>query len=188
MGLIVKSYTFSAGATIIAAEHNTNFDTVYNEINGELNNANIKAAAGIEDTKLDTISTAGKIAITALPSGVGLSNVLFSLSPLVTSINMGTSYITIGNFRWVRMAGVSNVVLHSLTQAVSSGQTTTCFCSIGSRSGTSVNIATSLAWVTSNNIDVTALVTDTVYDGVIMLRNSAASVTGTCQAVTIIGS
>ena len=40
MGLITKLYTFSTGATIVAAEHNSNFDTVYDEINGEIDSAN----------------------------------------------------------------------------------------------------------------------------------------------------
>lgn len=41
MGLIAKQYTFSTGSTIIAAEHNTNFDTIYDEINGQLDSANV---------------------------------------------------------------------------------------------------------------------------------------------------
>jgi len=50
--LITKSYTFSAGATILASEHNTNFDTLYNWANGNVDNANIKASAGISLSKL----------------------------------------------------------------------------------------------------------------------------------------
>lgn len=77
MGIKAKQYTFSAGATIIAAEHNTNFDDLYNEFNGSIDNANIKSAAGIVDTKLAQITTAGKVsgaAITSLssvPAGAG---------------------------------------------------------------------------------------------------------------------
>ena len=77
MATISKSFTFSAGATIVASEHNTNFDNIYNEFNGSIDNANIKANAAIVDTKLATISTAGKVsgaALTSLgdiPSGAG---------------------------------------------------------------------------------------------------------------------
>ena len=39
MGVISKPNTFSAGATIIASEHNSNFDTIYNEFNGNIENA-----------------------------------------------------------------------------------------------------------------------------------------------------
>lgn len=78
MALISKTYTFTAGSTIVASEHNTNLDILYNEINGNIDNANIKASAGIVDTKLAQITTAGKVsgaALTSLsstPSGAGL--------------------------------------------------------------------------------------------------------------------
>lgn len=66
MGLISVPYTFSAGAVIVASEHNSNFSTIYNEFNGSISNANISASAAIADTKLATISTAGKVNISAL--------------------------------------------------------------------------------------------------------------------------
>lgn len=52
MGLVTKSYTFTAGSSILAAEHNTNFDTLYNLVNGSLDNANIDTGAAIANTKL----------------------------------------------------------------------------------------------------------------------------------------
>lgn len=66
MALVTKTYTFSAGSVIVAAEHNTNFDTLYDLVNGSLDNANIKASAAIVDTKLAQITTAGKVDIGAL--------------------------------------------------------------------------------------------------------------------------
>lgn len=99
MSLISKQYTFTVGATIIASEHNANFDTIYNDYNGNITNANmsgsaaisysklnlndsvknsdISSSAAIVDSKLATISTAGKVtgdALTSLaniPSGAG---------------------------------------------------------------------------------------------------------------------
>ena len=77
IGLIAKLYTFSAGATIVASEHNSNFDVAYNEINGNLDNTNLKANAAIADSKLAQITTAAKVSGTALtllpntPSGAG---------------------------------------------------------------------------------------------------------------------
>ena len=53
MALISKSNTFTAGGTIVASEHNENFDALFNLVNGELNDANIKASAGIVGSKLD---------------------------------------------------------------------------------------------------------------------------------------
>jgi hypothetical protein len=66
MGLIVKPFTFSAGQVIVAAEHNDNFDTIYVAFNGGIDNDNIATAAGIVDTKLATITTAGKVNFSAL--------------------------------------------------------------------------------------------------------------------------
>lgn len=66
MALITKPNTFTAGATIIAAEHNDNLDTIYSEFNGNIDNANIKSSAAIVDTKLAQITTIGKVSTTAL--------------------------------------------------------------------------------------------------------------------------
>ena len=66
MATIVKPYTFSAGAVIIASEHNSNFDTLYTEFNGNITNINISASAAIVDTKLDQITTAQKVNLSSL--------------------------------------------------------------------------------------------------------------------------
>jgi hypothetical protein len=58
MALITKTYVFTAGTTIIASEHNTNLDTIYTEINGQLDNANIKALAAIAGSKITPTFTA----------------------------------------------------------------------------------------------------------------------------------
>lgn len=71
MGLVSKTYTFSSGAIILASEHNTNFDTLYTLVNGNIDNANISASAAIADSKLAQITTAAKVsgaALTALTS------------------------------------------------------------------------------------------------------------------------
>ena len=75
---VIKPYTFSAGGTIIASEHNANYDALYNAVNGNLDYSNLKVAANIMDTQLLQIATAGKVAGTALtslpsiPSGAGV--------------------------------------------------------------------------------------------------------------------
>lgn len=78
MALVTKTYTFVAGTTIVASEHNTNLDTLFNLVNGNIDNANIKASAGIVDSKLAQLTTAGKVSgaaltsLTSIPSGAGL--------------------------------------------------------------------------------------------------------------------
>ena len=66
MATITKNNTFSAGAVIVASEHNDNFDTIYNDYNGNITTANIAAGAAIVDTQLAQISTASKVNMTAL--------------------------------------------------------------------------------------------------------------------------
>lgn len=87
MGLVTKSYTFSAGATIIAAEHNSDFDTLYTLVNGNIDNNNVKLNAGIVDSKLAQITTASTVSgaaiteLASLPSGAGVipnANLLFT--------------------------------------------------------------------------------------------------------------
>lgn len=87
MSIIIKTYTFSAGATIIAAEHNSNFDQLFNEINGNIDNNNIKLNASIVDSKLAQITSASKVSgaaitlLTSLPSAAGVipnANLLFT--------------------------------------------------------------------------------------------------------------
>ena len=57
MSLINLPYTFSTGNTIIAAQHNSNNSTIYNDYNGNISDNNISAAAGIEYTKLALTGT-----------------------------------------------------------------------------------------------------------------------------------
>ena len=59
MAIIIKQYTFSAGAVIVAAEHNNNFDVLYNDYNGNIDNTNIKASAGIVGSKLTSLNLIG---------------------------------------------------------------------------------------------------------------------------------
>ena len=66
MALINKPYTAVAGQKIKAADYNNNFDTIYNDYNGNITNANISANANISDTKLAQITTAGKVAAGAV--------------------------------------------------------------------------------------------------------------------------
>jgi hypothetical protein len=66
MALISKPYTFSAGQTVVAAEHNDNYDTIYTDYNGNITNDNLKVGANIADTKLAQITTANKVSSTAL--------------------------------------------------------------------------------------------------------------------------
>jgi len=87
MATITKPNTFSAGATIFAAEHNSNFDTIYNDFNGNITNVNIASGAAISDTKLDlgtiaqvmqfnnTVTVASNIAFSDETQDIGTTSI-----------------------------------------------------------------------------------------------------------------
>ncbi len=52
MATISKTNTFTVGSTIIATEHNENFDVIFNDYNGNITNANISGSASIGNAKL----------------------------------------------------------------------------------------------------------------------------------------
>ena len=76
MGTIVKNYTFASGATIFASEINSNFDTVYNLINGNIDNDNLDTNAAIAGSKVD-LSSSGPIGGTT-PSTSSFTTLLVS--------------------------------------------------------------------------------------------------------------
>lgn len=52
MGTITRPNTYTAGNTIDPTENTANETTIYNEFNGNIDNANIKASAGILESKI----------------------------------------------------------------------------------------------------------------------------------------
>lgn len=79
MAIISLPFTFSAGATIIASQHNSNFSTIYNDYNGNITTSNISPVAGILYSQLSLngsitnadINTAANIAGTKIASLAG---------------------------------------------------------------------------------------------------------------------
>jgi hypothetical protein len=68
MAIVTKPNLFTPSTTIYSAEVNENFDTLYNDYNGNITNANISAAAGIVGTKVD-LSSVGPIGSVSPSSG-----------------------------------------------------------------------------------------------------------------------
>ena len=52
MSTLTKPFTFGAGTTILAAEVNSDFDTLFNDYNGNITNPNIAANADIAGSKI----------------------------------------------------------------------------------------------------------------------------------------
>lgn len=115
MGVISIPNTFSAGATIIASEHNENFSTISDAINGNLDNANIKSNAAIVDTKLAQISTAQKVKGSALTSFSDIPTAAGQIPS--ANLNTGTTANKIlyldGNARIPAVDGVNITTLNA---------------------------------------------------------------------------
>jgi hypothetical protein len=77
MAIISKPKTFAGNTVAVSSDVNSNFDTIYNEFNGQISNVNIAANAGIVDTKLAPLTTANKTSgssffnLSSIPSGAG---------------------------------------------------------------------------------------------------------------------
>lgn len=52
MGVVTRPNTYTTGNTITAAENEANETTIYNEFNGNIDNANIKSSAAIVESKI----------------------------------------------------------------------------------------------------------------------------------------
>lgn len=96
MALVTRSFTYSAGAVIIASQHNTNETTLYNLVNGNLNTANLATNAGIVDTQLAQISTASKVSATALTGNILGSGNASLTGQVEMIIGNGTDVISTG--------------------------------------------------------------------------------------------
>lgn len=75
MALIVLPNVFSAGNTIIASQHNANFQTIYNDYNGNINTQNIASNAAITYSQLsigNSVKQSDIISTFNTSSGFGL--------------------------------------------------------------------------------------------------------------------
>lgn len=87
MGTIVKTYTLANGDTSDADKINTNFDTVYNEFNGGIDNDNIASDAAIAISKVVTTT------ISTLTGSETLTNKTLT-SPILNTVKKVTQTVT----------------------------------------------------------------------------------------------
>lgn len=85
MSIISIPNTFSAGAVIVASQHNSNFSTIYSDYNGNIDNTNIVASAGIVASKLD-LTSPGPIGNTSANTGK------FTNLTATGTVNLGTTH------------------------------------------------------------------------------------------------
>lgn len=106
MSIIVKPFTFSAGGTIIASDHNSNYDTIYNDYNGNITNANLASGAAIADTKLAQITTGQKVNLSSLvATSQATGDIIYASSATVMSRLATDTNAT----RYLSNTGASNI-------------------------------------------------------------------------------
>jgi len=96
-GTIVKPNTFVSGTIIDPSQVNSNFDTIYNEFNGSIENINIDAAAAIVASKLSLTTIAEAITITTADDTVLTLNNSSGGRPIFVALNNGTTVLAILN-------------------------------------------------------------------------------------------
>lgn len=79
MSILAIPFTFSAGAVIIASQHNSNFSTIYNDYNGNIQDVNISSSAAISNSKLN---------LSSIPQNVTFAGTVNTSSSLTTSGNV----------------------------------------------------------------------------------------------------
>lgn len=99
-GTVTKPFTFSPGGTIKSSEINSNYDTLYNEFNGNIDNNNVKASAGIAPSKVDDYSTnATQMQTTTDPGDVGTESLPTSLQGEIERLRFKIKQI-VGGAQW----------------------------------------------------------------------------------------
>ncbi len=97
-----------------------------------------------------------------------------------------TTYGTLLNFRFKKIAGISTVTIES--RMAVSANTGSCKVDIGGQNNTVTTVSTSYGWATAADINVSGLSDGTTYDGIIQLKNSNANSDTFLSAITLIGS
>lgn len=121
MALITRT-NYVSGGTITAAGQNTNENTVFDEFNGNIDNANIKAAAGIDPTKIAGASS--EIILLADSAAFPSANAPASATINGTNVSYGVLDFDAGTdescfWKWIMPGGyvTGNITIDILWQA-----------------------------------------------------------------------
>lgn len=95
MAVITKPTTHVDGTVPTAAQFNGNFDTIYNEFNGSISNANISASAAIAESKLAFNTSTGHDhdGVDSKLISVNRGFVWYASGTLTTGTNNGPRYV-----------------------------------------------------------------------------------------------
>ena len=85
MGLVTRTHTYSAGAVIVASQHNTNENTLYNLVNGSIDTANLSGSAGVLATQLNLATIAQAVAFSGAALTLGSSTLTDGATPALNA-------------------------------------------------------------------------------------------------------
>lgn len=145
MSIISKQYTFSAGATIVAAQFNSNFDTIYNDYNGNITDANISASAAISNSKINLSAITQSV---ALSGGLTMTGTQIDEAKGAGVASAGTTNVWITDGNYLHVTGNTGPIT-SLGTAAQAGATRTV---VFDSTPTLTHNATSLILPTGANI------------------------------------
>lgn len=174
MGLITKDKTWADNENVLYTDINSDFDTLYNEVNGNLDNDNIDASAAIATTKISgtAVNLSSEQTITGvkffdkatkskLTTDTDASTVTFDLD----ASNLHT--VTLGGNRTLALsnADTGQVFVIRLVQDGTGSRTVTWFSTIKWPAGTAPTLSTAI-----NKVDVFGFICtgSGTYDGFIV--------------------
>lgn len=111
MAIITKPYDFAPNTTIVSAQVDSDFDTIYSEINGNIDNANIKSGAAISASKIaNTAAT-----ISDNNSFTGSNTFKKTIQTITTASDAATVTfdLSAGNIHQVTLGGNRTLALSS---------------------------------------------------------------------------
>ena len=106
-GTVTKTYTFSSGEVVSASKFNTNFDTLFTLVNGNLDNNNI---SGISGSKI----TSGTVAAARIDNLDG-SKITSGTVAAARIDNLSASMITSGTLSGDRLDNISDSKIYGKT-------------------------------------------------------------------------
>lgn len=113
MGLITKGKSWVDNENVTYTDLNGDFDTLYNEVNGSLDNANIKAGAGIEPSKISGTA----ITISNPQTFLGKKTFAATVQTITTATDGSTVTfdLSLGNIHQVTMGGDRTLALTNVS-------------------------------------------------------------------------
>jgi len=105
-GLVTKPYTFSPNTVIRSSDVNSNFDTLYTLVNGNITNANVNASAAIG---------ASKISGTAIVSSPSASQTITGTTTIIGLTTVQGGFIVSTTAGTIRVPSMTNTQRDALT-------------------------------------------------------------------------